>query len=38
MEYPKILWERFAGDEAFSGVQKDDIGLENTYRLDINAV
>ncbi|MDI6753855.1 MAG: hypothetical protein QME78_05615, partial [Thermodesulfobacteriota bacterium] len=32
------LRERFAGYEAFFGAQKDDIGLENTYRWDINTI
>jgi hypothetical protein len=32
------LRERSAGYEAFFGAQKDDIGLENTYRWDINTV
>ena len=32
------LRERSAGYEAFFGGQKDDIGLENTYRWDINTV
>ncbi len=32
------LRERSAGYEAFFGVQKDYIGLENTYRWDINTV
>ncbi|MDI7259801.1 MAG: hypothetical protein QME90_07765 [Thermodesulfobacteriota bacterium] len=32
------LRERSAGYDAFFGAQKDDIGLENTYRWDINTV
>jgi putative transposase len=32
------LRERSAGYEAFFGGQKDDIGLENTYRWEINTV
>ncbi len=32
------LREGFGGYEAFSGAEKDDIGLENTYRWDTNTV
>jgi hypothetical protein len=32
------LRERFGGYEAFFAAQKDDMGLENTYRWDISAV
>jgi len=32
------LREKSAGYKAFFGAQKEDIGLENTYRWNINSV